>query len=614
MTRTIHVSPSGDDAYDGTAALPLRTVSAAAERARAGDTVLVAAGVYRERVDPPRGGTEEAPITYAAEPGAAVVLTGSDRFDDWAPLDDGLWRLVVPNRHFGDFNPYAEVVHGDWFNGNGRRHRRGNVFLDGRWLPEVVSPDALETGIGVGWTSHVDGLQDRPIAEVYSVEGHAAFTPAVYDRDGVTTITARFPHGVDPNAGDVEVSVRPTVFTPTAEHIDHITLRGFEIRNAATNWVAPTAGQEGMVTAYWSRGWLIEDNEICYSRCAGIALAKNRDGFDGERGTTEGYYDTIRDALDRDGWSRESIGSHTVRGNRIHHCGQVGIVGSLGCAFSTIEDNEIHDCNLQGIWSGAEMAGIKLHGAIDVAIRGNHLYRCGEPAAIWLDWMAQGTQLIGNLLHDNVRDVFTEVCHGPIQLVNNILLSRRGLLTNSRGMLLAHNLVFGRLEVRHDDRETPYLRPHSTDLVEMRRLCTVGDAHWVNNLLGDAVDLRQYDGAAPDLPCSFEGNVPITPDERHPHEVDLVVDLEHLGDEWVVSIGSRTHWTRSVGPVVASAFGVAVVPQQRYTNADGSSADVTIDYFGGPRTEQVTPGPFEPAAVGRLPVWPRTGVPASPAP
>ncbi|UNK70487.1 right-handed parallel beta-helix repeat-containing protein [Microbacterium sp. H1-D42] len=433
--------------------------------------------------------------------------------------------------------------------------------------------------------------------------GHAAFDPAEYDPAGATTVTARFPAGVDPNVADVEVSVRSTVFTPTAEHVDFITLRGFDIRNAATNWVAPTAGQEGIVTAYWSRGWVIEDNEISYSRCAGIALAKNRDEFDGERGTTEGYYDTISDALERDGWSRETIGSHLVRGNSIHHCGQVGIVGSLGCAFSTIEGNEIHDCNAQGIWSGAEMAGIKLHGAIDTVIRGNHLHRCGEPAAIWLDWMAQGAEISDNLLHDNYRDLFTEVSHGPIVVANNLLLSRRGWLSNSRGMLVAHNLLLGELDVRHDDRETPYLVPHATDLVEMRRLCSVGDAHWANNILGQRVDLSQYDKAAAELPCTFSGNVVITTGGRHEHEGDLAVALEVHRGSWQLALESRAEWVTSVPRVDVEAMADAVVPRQGY--AGGSLMD--LDYLGAARGEHVSPGPFEPAVVGQVAVWRERG-------
>ena len=45
---------------------------------------------------------------------------------------------------------------------------------------------------------------------------------------------------------------------------------------------------------------------------------------------------------------------------------------------------------------GAEMAGIKFHGAIDVEISRNHIYRTCR--GLWLDWMAQGTRVSGKPL------------------------------------------------------------------------------------------------------------------------------------------------------------------------------------------------------------------------
>ena len=42
------------------------------------------------------------------------------------------------------------------------------------------------------------------------------------------------------------------------------------------------------------------------------------------------------------GWNKETIGSHIVRNNVIYDCGQNGIVGHMGCAFSDIYGNEIY--------------------------------------------------------------------------------------------------------------------------------------------------------------------------------------------------------------------------------------------------------------------------------
>jgi hypothetical protein len=64
------------DAGPGTVQRPLCTISAGAARAVAGDTVLVAAGVYTEQVDVPRSGTATNPIVLAAVSGASVTVRG----------------------------------------------------------------------------------------------------------------------------------------------------------------------------------------------------------------------------------------------------------------------------------------------------------------------------------------------------------------------------------------------------------------------------------------------------------------------------------------------------------------------------------------------------------
>ena len=83
----------------------------------------------------------------------------------------------------------------------------------------------------------------------------------------------------------------------------------------------------------------------------------------------KGYVKTIDRALNN-GWNKETIGHHVVRNNTISHCEQAGIVGSLGAAFSTVTGNTIHDIHVRRLFTGAEMAGIKFHAAIDTTICG----------------------------------------------------------------------------------------------------------------------------------------------------------------------------------------------------------------------------------------------------
>jgi parallel beta-helix repeat protein len=75
--RTLHVSPTGDDANPGTPGAPLRTIQRAADLAQAGDLVLVKPGVYRETVTVPRSGTASQPIVFRGD-GPGAILDGAD--------------------------------------------------------------------------------------------------------------------------------------------------------------------------------------------------------------------------------------------------------------------------------------------------------------------------------------------------------------------------------------------------------------------------------------------------------------------------------------------------------------------------------------------------------
>jgi len=89
--------PACTDDGSGTPLVPFCTISAGAARAVAGDTVLVHAGTYQERVKPERSGLPDQPIIFTAAPGETVVVTGgtfgfmiSSR--DWITVKDFVVR------------------------------------------------------------------------------------------------------------------------------------------------------------------------------------------------------------------------------------------------------------------------------------------------------------------------------------------------------------------------------------------------------------------------------------------------------------------------------------------------------------------------------------------
>ena len=74
--REYHVSVNGNDKNPGTQRKPMKTISAAALHAMPGDVINVHAGIYREQINPPRGGNSDLErITYQAE--GEVIIKGS---------------------------------------------------------------------------------------------------------------------------------------------------------------------------------------------------------------------------------------------------------------------------------------------------------------------------------------------------------------------------------------------------------------------------------------------------------------------------------------------------------------------------------------------------------
>jgi alpha-N-arabinofuranosidase len=480
------------------------------------------------------------------------------------------------------------------------------VYLDGQWLAEAAKPDEVLKPVGTTplWFAQVDKDQ--------------------------TTIWAQF-KGVDPNEQLVEINVRRTVFYPEKPGMNYITVRGFTLRQAATPWAPPTAEQVGLIGTHWSKGWIIENNVISHSVCSGIALGKYGDQWDNtSANTAEGYVKTIERALEN-GWSKETVGHHVVRNNTISHCEQAGIVGSLGPVFSIVSGNTIHDIHVRRLFSGAEMAGIKFHGAIDVQISHNHIYR--TCLGLWLDWMAQGTRVSGNLFHENAQDLFVEVDHGPFLVDNNLLLSGNNLLDMSEGGAYVHNLLTGRIISRPElGRSTPYHQPHSTVLAGLSNI-KGGDNRFYNNILvgrggasgaagkpagkgpqpGDDFGLAEYD--AREFPLQTGGNVYYSGARPYSKELAPVVQAGVDPGVKVVEEGRSVYLHLTLGeavqkskttPVTTELLGKARIPGLPYENRDGSPLKVDTDYFGKRRdAKNPTAGPFENPGTGplSLKVW-----------
>ena len=595
-----HVAVTGSDNNAGSKSKPFKTISAAAQVAQPGDVITVHEGIYRERVNPPRGGaSDDQRIVYQAAPGETVVIKGSEVINDWQKVQGDVWKVVLPNSVFGNFNPYSDLIHGAWFESKGREHHTGAVYSKGHWLIEAASLEAVM----------------KPTPD----------TPLWFARvaQKSTTIWAQFP-GVNPNQQMTEINVRQSVFYPEQPGRNYITVRGFTMEQAATPWAPPTAEQVGLIGTHWSKGWIIENNTIRYSACVGVTMGKYGDKWDNRSESADAYNRTIERAL-KNGWSKENIGSHLVRSNQISQCGQAGIVGSLGAIFSTIDNNEIHDIHVHDLFSGYEISGIKFHAPIDTTISQNHIYRCGGRGGIWLDWMTQGTRVSGNLFHDNyIQDLHVEVNHGPFLIDNNIFLSEKVLWECSQGGAYVHNLIAGDIVPRGEIRETPYFKPHTVEDMKVINI-THGDERYYNNMfvrrgLSIYDELDKWDRAhllkALDLQAA--GNVYLSGAKPSSYDrnawvvahFDPEIKLQERSDGWWLEMAVDPSWASKEKRVVVTSkeLGRAKGPDALFEQPDGTPYRLDTDYFGKKRNpENPAPGPFKSQAGKeiRLKVWPK---------
>ncbi|MCM1261378.1 MAG: right-handed parallel beta-helix repeat-containing protein [Butyrivibrio sp.] len=643
--KEYHVSKEGSDFNEGTVDAPFLTIQKAADTAKAGDKVIVHEGVYRERVKPQRGGlSDDCRITYEAASGEHVVIKGSERITGWSHEKDNVWKVSIDNSFFNEFNPYTHPVNGDWIVDPrnydvhvGEIYLNGKSFYEAASIEGVYNPEKRTVSPHETWGRREEKIPNPKdtLYQWYCIQEQQK-----------TIIYANF-QGINPNDEEVEINVRKACFFPEKTGLNYITVRGFEMMHAATSWAPPTSMQEGLLGVNWSKGWVIENNIIHDSKCSGISIGK--EGSTGDNDFTKyrrkpGYQYQMEAVFKARniGWGKERIGSHVIRNNVIYNCGQNGIVGHLGCVFSDIYGNEIYNIAVKHEFYGHEIAGIKLHAAIDVQIHNNYIHDCA--LGTWLDWQAQGVRVSSNIYNNNNRDLMVEVTHGPYLVDNNIFTSAYAFDNAAQGGAYVHNLCCGFTNSYPVlDRSTPYHLPHSTEVLGTVLVYGFDDRWYQNIFVGGketdrAYGTALYNGAPISLeeyiervhalgngdveqfarvkqPAYINGNVYLNGAEAFDREKDYYKDDAET-EVKVVDEGKEVYLeiTMPRGAleipteiVTTKMLGMVRIVEQRYENPDGSVLSLNEDLTGEVRKDQPKAGPIESIHEGKnmIKIWSR---------
>ncbi|NOK04367.1 MULTISPECIES: nitrous oxide reductase family maturation protein NosD [Myxococcus] len=280
-TREWVVSTSGNDAGDGSAAQPLRTLNKAIGLASPGELIRVLPGTYAERViigDNAKPGTADAKITLQGEGSPRIVL---------GPGEHGLMQVRQPHWIIDGFEidmkgqtPFAVTFEGD---------------VTGSML---VNSD-LHGGTGGGAVTTFNNATG-PIIENNHIHDFVKTTDNE-DSHGVVVqptsrdVTVRN-NDIHDNSGDSVQCLGPEGFSnlPPAENllvennhfygnrenaVDIKTCYGVTIRNNRMHQFLPTSTARGdvVVIHYSASNVLVEDNEI-YDAAKGIAVGGTREG------------------------------------------------------------------------------------------------------------------------------------------------------------------------------------------------------------------------------------------------------------------------------------------------------------------------------------------------
>ena len=210
-------------AYTSGANGPFLTIQQAANSAKAGDTVEIETGTYRETVTPLYSGTSGAPITYKPYNGENVVVDGANLL----PLSGDGWTLYNGG---ADGPIYETPMNWSYNNADGNNDLGDQVFVDGQMMNYARWPntslDVSNPTKAVAAAASTTATASTPLGTVCS----ATYTDAALDAfpasfwvgatihengtaagQGTGTVTSSAPgsvtfsfvyQGADPGAGD----------------------------------------------------------------------------------------------------------------------------------------------------------------------------------------------------------------------------------------------------------------------------------------------------------------------------------------------------------------------------------------------------------------------------
>jgi parallel beta-helix repeat protein len=390
--------PNAQDAGDGDASAPYKTLSYAMSQLRPGDHLTIAAGTYRDAILFPKniwtridekliatGKLHDLKLTKdtqtVIEGKGEVLIKGSNLVTDWRDLGNGRFAKVWPDETeqvFIDGKPLMQVG--------------GTIFGGFPTKPDHTLAMLHKSQKGI-WPGRRDGDQNAMPDNSFYYH-HAA--KALYLQTKLTKL--------DDHA--VEVSVRPTLLR--GHGVTDITVKNLKFQHANTS--AKMRG--GLISMHGLR-LRLDNLQVNQADSIGMELIGN---------------------------------DITLTNSKANHCGQLGIL-ARGDRMQFI-NNETSDNNTRGFNKWWEAGGIKFvgNGGLQNSLVSDHKSLRNMGDGIWYDWKNRNNTLQNSLSAYNSGFGIHYEASDQGRIINNLALAnqQRGIyLAHSSQTLVAFNLVAG---------------------------------------------------------------------------------------------------------------------------------------------------------------------------
>ena len=393
----------GNDIATGNINAPLKTIMSAVKQAKAGDTIYLDDGIYREEVVfVGKHGTKDAPITLCAKPGSKPIIKGSDIVTGWENYKDDIW------------------VKKGW------QHNSQQLFVDGKILQQIgffskAYPAAASDG---NWMIRTVGKNLQNIEE-------NSFYCDVDNENLYVWLKA----GVDPNSRLIETSTRRHLVNANGATFIHI--KDIIFRHSNTS--AFKQGGAGMEMGSYC---IVENCDVQWCDFAGIGA--------GYKGSNTAIINCI---VSNNGNSGIGAAAHknvtikgcTIQGNNYRHFNQSWHSGGIKiCAQSwgTIKDCVIGNNLATGIWFDCCYKDIG-----DSLIENNYIYNNARQGGIMIE-LSDRVSIINNVIYNNDQFGIHYVVSSYGKIIGNMIVGQRDFIAldvsgprNNSERKLSNNVV-----------------------------------------------------------------------------------------------------------------------------------------------------------------------------